>query len=269
MPVLRVDSRDDLPRLAEARTAAVSRSTALRESWSPAGKSIVGFVGRLAPEKHVERLRVLAHRDDLQLVIVGDGVDREKLEKVLPTAVFTGALYGPELAAAYASMDVFVHAGEHETFCQAVQEAMASGLPVIAPDAGGPLRSRLYPSDWTPGMLDGQGRFLPDFSYAGYKNGEQEPPTAPGGPELTSSSAWTPRLRCSDSTTIWRSEATVPFQPSGRTIRSWRTPRTPEPSIWPLEFLRRKPNETPLADSGTLWPGCSSTLRSIPTFRPA
>lgn len=115
-----------------------ARDERLRRSWSPDGRPIVGFVGRLAPEKHVERLAALADRDDLQIVIVGDGVDRRKLESVLPRAVFTGALYGGALAAAYASMDVFVHAGEHETFCQAVQEAMASGLPVIAPDAGGP-----------------------------------------------------------------------------------------------------------------------------------
>ena len=115
-----------------------ARDGGLRQRWSPDGKPIVGFVGRLAPEKHVERLAVLAARDDLQLVIVGDGVDRAKIESALPSAVFTGALYGDELAAAYASMDVFVHPGEHETFCQTVQEAMASGLPVIAPDAGGP-----------------------------------------------------------------------------------------------------------------------------------
>ena len=115
-----------------------ARDERLRRQWSPQGRSSVGFVGRLAPEKHVERLAGLARRDDLQLVIVGDGVDRAKLESLMPTAVFTGALYGPELAAAYASMDVFVHPGEHETFCQAVQEAQASGLPVVAPDAGGP-----------------------------------------------------------------------------------------------------------------------------------
>jgi phosphatidylinositol alpha 1,6-mannosyltransferase len=115
-----------------------ARSDALRSAWSPTGKPVVGFVGRLAPEKHVERLAVLARRNDLQLVIVGDGIDRRKLESLMPSAVFTGALYGPELATAYASMDVFVHAGEHETFCQTVQEAMASGVPVIAPNAGGP-----------------------------------------------------------------------------------------------------------------------------------
>lgn len=115
-----------------------ARDEGLRRRWSPEGRPIVGFVGRLAPEKHVERLAALSARDDLQVVVVGDGVDRAKLESSMPTAVFTGALYGDALAAAYASMDVFVHPGEHETFCQAVQEAMASGLPVIAPNAGGP-----------------------------------------------------------------------------------------------------------------------------------
>lgn len=115
-----------------------ARDEALRRRLSPQGKPIVGFVGRLAPEKHVERLAVLAARDDLQVVVVGEGVDRPKLAALMPGAVFTGALYGAELATAYASMDVFVHPGEHETFCQTVQEAMASGVPVIAPNAGGP-----------------------------------------------------------------------------------------------------------------------------------
>ncbi|HEY3994930.1 MAG TPA: glycosyltransferase family 1 protein [Mycobacterium sp.] len=120
------------------RFAPSGRDELLRRQWSPQGKPIVGFVGRLAPEKHVERLIGLAATDAVQVVIVGDGVDRKKLQSAMPTAVFTGALYGEELATAYASMDVFVHPGEHETFCQVVQEALASGLPVIAPDAGGP-----------------------------------------------------------------------------------------------------------------------------------
>ncbi|GJO21240.1 GDP-mannose-dependent alpha-mannosyltransferase [Mycobacterium marinum] len=120
------------------RFAPSARDESLRRRWSPDGRPIVGFVGRLAPEKHAERLAGLAASGAVTLVIVGAGVDRRKLELAMPTAVFTGALYGDELAAAYASMDVFVHAGEHETFCQVVQEALASGLPVIAPDAGGP-----------------------------------------------------------------------------------------------------------------------------------
>ena len=115
-----------------------ARDEGLRQQWSPHGRPVIGFVGRLAPEKHVDRLTALAGRHDLQVVIVGDGVERPRLQKLLPTAVFTGALYGAQLAAAYASMDVFVHTGEHETFCQAVQEALASGVPVVAPDEGGP-----------------------------------------------------------------------------------------------------------------------------------
>lgn len=114
------------------------RQAGLRADWSPEGKLIVGFVGRLAPEKHVERLAALADDPDIQLVVVGDGPDRARLARLLPTAVFTGELGGAELARAYASLDVMVHPGEHETFCQGVQEALASGLPVIGPDAGGP-----------------------------------------------------------------------------------------------------------------------------------
>ncbi|WP_188586701.1 glycosyltransferase family 4 protein [Gordonia jinhuaensis] len=113
------------------------RDAVLHDNWSR-GRLVVGFVGRLAPEKHVERLAVLADRDDVSLVIVGEGPERGRLQRLMPSAVFTGALTGEELATAYASFDVFVHAGEHETFCQAVQEALASGVAVIGPDAGGP-----------------------------------------------------------------------------------------------------------------------------------
>lgn len=138
------------------RFAPSARSEALRKRWSPLGKPIVGFVGRLAPEKHAERLAAVAADGSVQLVVVGDGVDRRKLQSAMPTAVFTGALYGEELAAAYASMDVFVHTGEHETFCQVVQEALASGLPVIAPDAGGP-RDLVAP--YRTGLLLGVNEF--------------------------------------------------------------------------------------------------------------
>ncbi|MGI9162295.1 MAG: glycosyltransferase family 4 protein [Mycobacterium sp.] len=132
------------------------RDEMLRRTWSPDGKPIVGFVGRLAPEKHLDRLAALARRTDVQLVIVGDGIEKDRLQSALPSAIFTGALYGPQLATAYASMDVFVHPGEHETFCQAVQEALASGVPVVAPDAGGP-RDLVVP--FRTGLLNAPDRF--------------------------------------------------------------------------------------------------------------
>lgn len=122
-----------------ARFTPTARSERLRDTWHRGRKKLlVGFVGRLAPEKHIERLTVLGADPGIQLVIVGDGPERRRLARMMPSAVFTGELGGGDLARAYASLDVMVHAGEHETFCQGVQEALASGVPVIGPDAGGP-----------------------------------------------------------------------------------------------------------------------------------
>lgn len=116
------------------------RDRRLRRRWDRTGKKkVVGYVGRLAPEKGVHRLAGLSGRDDIQLVIVGDGPSRAELESHMPDAIFTGALGGEDLARAYASLDLFVHAGEFETFCQSVQEAQASGVPTIGPRAGGPV----------------------------------------------------------------------------------------------------------------------------------
>jgi len=121
------------------RTSQLARR--YREFLSPGGEVIVGYIGRIAPEKQVERLRALRGIPGIRIAVVGDGPALPSVQKALrPLPVtYLGRLSGEELAAAYAALDVFVHTGEEETFGQTVQEAHASGLPVIAPAFGGPL----------------------------------------------------------------------------------------------------------------------------------
>jgi phosphatidylinositol alpha 1,6-mannosyltransferase len=115
------------------------RSPTLRASLAPAGTVLVGYVGRLAAEKRVHLLATLTDIPGVQVVIVGDGPARPALERRLPGAVFLGFRDGQELSAVLASLDVFVHPGADETFCQAAQEALAAGVPVVATARGGPL----------------------------------------------------------------------------------------------------------------------------------
>ncbi|OIJ92546.1 glycosyl transferase family 1 [Streptomyces sp. MUSC 14] len=115
------------------------RDESLHRELAPNGELIVGYVGRLAPEKHVELLAGVCGLEGVKVVVVGDGPSHAHLAEALPGAAFLGRRTGHDLARIFASLDVFAHTGPFETFCQTVQEAMASGVPVVAPAAGGPL----------------------------------------------------------------------------------------------------------------------------------
>src|SRR5215213_797451 len=103
-----------------------------------------GFVGRLRVEKNVrlladlEKKLVEKGKTNFKFLIVGEGNEREWLEKNMKQAEFMGFLDGEKLSEAYANMDVFVFPSETDAFGNVAQEANASGVPAIVTDQGGP-----------------------------------------------------------------------------------------------------------------------------------
>lgn len=134
-------------------------TAALRRRLAPNGEVLLGYVGRLAPEKELHRLRELNSLPGTRIVLVGDGPSADQLRAELPGAALLGRQEGTDLAHNYAAFDVFVHTGTRETFGQTLQEAAAAGLPVVAPARGGPLdlidqgRTGLLFDPDTPGAL--------------------------------------------------------------------------------------------------------------------
>ena len=114
------------------------RSVNLRQSWGCAnGQTVALYVGRLAPEKNIGlfiRAVTAMQKVDpgVRAVLVGDGPLREKLRNSYPDFTFAGVRTGEDLAAHYASADVFVFPSVTETFGNVTLEAMASGLAVTA-----------------------------------------------------------------------------------------------------------------------------------------
>ncbi|MGC4050923.1 MAG: glycosyltransferase [Paludibaculum sp.] len=117
---------------------------ALRTRPVDSDEVVIGFVGRLSPEKNVRLLvRVEDALDQVMpgrysFLIVGDGSERAWLQARLRRARFAGVLHGSELARAYADMDLFAFPSETDTYGNVVVEAMASGIPVVVTARGGP-----------------------------------------------------------------------------------------------------------------------------------
>ena len=115
--------------------------------WQRFGRNGTGlrllYVGRVSKEKDLDVLaaayeQLRGSELPLELFIVGSGPYSTALSEIVPDAVFTGYLAGEELAAAYASADIFVFPSTTDTFGNVIIEAQASGLPVIVSDVGGP-----------------------------------------------------------------------------------------------------------------------------------
>jgi glycosyltransferase involved in cell wall biosynthesis len=119
------------------RFTPAARSAELRRQWRGEDGPVLLMVGRVAAEKNVELglrafERARALRPGTRMIVVGDGPARARLEAAHPEARFVGVQRGAELAAHYASSDVFLFPSLSDTFGNVVMEALASGLPVVS-----------------------------------------------------------------------------------------------------------------------------------------
>jgi phosphatidylinositol alpha 1,6-mannosyltransferase len=105
---------------------------------------VLGYVGRLSTEKNVRQLAEIEHGllasgfTNFRFLVVGQGAEEAWLKENLEKADFTGVLRGEDLARAYANMDLFVFPSLTDTYGNVVLEALASGVPAIVSDSGGP-----------------------------------------------------------------------------------------------------------------------------------
>lgn len=121
-----VDLAEHHPRLRDER---------LRSAWAKGNALVVGHLGEVGREKVVNRLTRIAQMDDVRLVVFGDGPGAADLRAA--GAKVTGATTGLDLARGLASLDVLVQPRKRDHAVPAVRRALASGVPVVAFDAGG------------------------------------------------------------------------------------------------------------------------------------
>jgi phosphatidylinositol alpha 1,6-mannosyltransferase len=134
----------------------------------------IGYVGRLTPEKNVRFLAELgralleARKRDFEFMIIGEGCDKEWLKANVPNAHLPGVLRGEALARAYADMDLFVFPSTTDTYGNVVVEALASGVPAVVTNQGGPkflVQSGItgYVADGFPGFIRSVKALLTDL----------------------------------------------------------------------------------------------------------
>lgn len=108
------------------------------------GPFTLGYIGRITPEKNVEMLIELeqgllaAGVPEFRIAVVGQGHSEPLLRQSLRCGDFPGVLKGEPLARAFANLDLFIFPSETDTFGNVVLEALASGVPALVTDKGGP-----------------------------------------------------------------------------------------------------------------------------------